>query len=148
MRRILYRLAFIGFLLVAWQLWDSCSPSANDCPPSVVNRYIDESYERTRNSMDDFDFVTQLTTAKQYRSLAAKEQARYKAQQRQETPPCLAELQSVTVAYYYNQWHAYQSFAEYDPDLGLYYAEKAYDSIDKVIREMDRLGAEYKWDSP
>ena len=70
-------------------------------------------------------------------------QSRYVAQQNQDTPSCLSNLQEkVTTAFYYD-WKYYDAADNRNYQKAIEYADKFNNSLDEIKIEIDHLSTKY-----
>ena len=105
--------------------------ASDDCPQKEVNVYFEES----NKIIDQFEY----TSAATYRA--------YQEQLDLDYPPCLEKLQSLTTNYFYYTWEATSAHEKGDANNSNHYIELAEQAYEKMSAELDRLGAEYGWDS-
>jgi hypothetical protein len=101
--------------------------------PESVNPAISDELGLIRKKL----YIDDLT------NLSSKAENRYKAQQSQETPECLSEVQNNLIDTFYYNWKYYDSALTGEISLANNYANKFMDSLDNLIVEFDKLKAKY-----
>jgi len=145
MRRIITRLIIIGIFAgigwVGYQLADFTT-----CEGPRAEAWLDASMDRFEDSEIDYYSWNDYTTLNQFSLLAEHARERYHAQLNQETIACLEDLNDHNADFYWYEWKMYEAASKDDFLLAAQYDDDRFQSLEAMMRELDRMAAKYNWD--
>ena len=122
------------------------APADNSCTGPRAVAWAVATGDRLSESDSDLNVMEGASSPSTFYFLASKAKKRYEAQEMQDTPTCLAGVQSQISEAFFYEWKAFEAGSVSNFELGAAYGHKADDAIWAMKREIGKLAAQYGWD--